>query len=50
MIRELPKFKHENYLHAKRIPLDEAMALTTDEPDIFERYGMENECDGICGV
>lgn len=38
------------YLHARGVPLVDAVEDTTNQTDMFEVDPMENECDGMCGL
>ena len=42
------RYLKEPYLHPRRLPLQEAVALDAVEMD--DRDGFGNECEGHCGV
>lgn len=47
LIKKLPKFKGEAYLHRSGKPLDE-VDFQEDQMDFWDMFG--NECEGMCGV
>ena len=47
-IRRQPGFRGEQYMHAKRIPLDEVDLSTAEDWGQIDLFN--NECEGMCGV
>jgi hypothetical protein len=47
-IRNQPKFRGQQFMHAQRVPLDEVDLRTKDKRDQNDLFG--NECEGMCGV
>lgn len=49
-IRDFGGMRGQMFLHRDCVPLDEVDLSTLDEKNQQMRWGMENECAGMCGV
>ena len=42
--------KYENYTHQSLIPLKQVSFKYETQGSLFNKFGMDNECEGMCGV